>query len=200
MGVLSPLLVDDGPSGRPALARSLRTLSQTVGDAALAGRQLGTSVDNARASTAAARTLAQQSAGSMRALALVLQTGIAGVQPGGALAPSFEQTGQNLEDLAASLDSLHSALGQNRADAQRIAADLERLQTDVDAIASTLDPASAAFGPGVGWVLLQTAFFGTLGLLLAQCVAAGLLGLRLLRGQTACPLAAIPAARRAHPR
>ena len=90
------------------------------------------SLDEAEASATAAATLAREAAGTLRSLALTMELSVLGAQPLLPLAADFVTSADQADDLANTLTSVGSSLGDTRADTARISAELETLGTRLE--------------------------------------------------------------------
>jgi hypothetical protein len=166
---------------RRSIVQSIRTVSGLVRDTADATADFRRSLDEARASADGASQLSNQAAGTFRQLAASMDLQIFGLQPLVGLAPQFNQSANQLQQLAISIGATRDALAQNGTDVQRASSDLATLQIQLDQMASTLD-APGVFGLGFDTLLpFQIAFYGTCALLIVQSVFSVIAGIVLVR-------------------
>ena len=170
-------------TNRVALVRSLRTVSATVKDTATSTNDFQTSIEGARTSADTASKLANDTAGTFREMATSLNITIFGLQPLAGIAPQFNNSASQLQQLAISLGTTRDALGQNRADVQRVGTDLTQLNAQLDSIATSLDRPGVL---GLGTQALapfQVAFYGICLLALLQALFSIVGGVVLFRLQ-----------------
>lgn len=166
---------------RVSLVASIRSVSGTVHDTAEATGDFERSIDGARASADAASDLANQTAGTFRAMANGLGVQVFGVQPFVGLAPQFHQSADQLQQLAISLGGTRDALGQNAADVQRVGADLGKLQRQLEAVAGVLDRPGVLGLDDRALLPFQVAFYGMCLLVLLQSAFSLVAGVALFR-------------------
>jgi hypothetical protein len=169
-------------SERLALVQSIRTVSGTLKDTAGATTDFQHSIDNARSSADQASKLANDSAGSFREMAAQFKTmSIFGFLPLAGIAPQFDNSSDQLQQLAISLGSTRDALSQNGSDVQRVGADLSQLQTQLDTLAGSLSQPGVLGLDTQGMLPFQVAFFGMCVLVILQSAFAIVLGIVLYR-------------------
>ena len=168
-------------SERGSLALSLRGVSRTVGDSADATGQFQQTLDGARQSADSAAALASQTAASFRNMAQQVQVQIFGIEPLGGLAPQFQQSADQLDQLAATLASTRDALQSNSADVARVGGDLRGVQQQVNTLAATLDRAGVLVPPAEAEAPFKLAFLGMCALFALQSLFSLLAGIALLR-------------------
>lgn len=167
---------------RTSVVDSLRTLSRTFADASAATGNFEQSLNGARDSANSASRLAADTATSFRGLALSVQLDVFGIQPFGGLAPQFDQSAAQLDELSSTLRATQDSLGQNSRDILRVGADLAAVQRQVTVLADTLAGMDLLAASGQQALLpLQVAFFGLCLLLGLQSLFALVAGLALLR-------------------
>jgi hypothetical protein len=170
---------------RVALVQSLRTVSATVKDTGGATTEFQRSIESARRSADDASTLANDTAGTFRELAVRMNIQIFGLQPLAGIAPQFDRSADQLTQLAISLGATRDALAQNRRDVQRVGGDLEQLQRQVDAVAASLSqPGVLSFGTQA-MLPFQVAFYGMCVLVILQSAFSIVAGIALYRLQRA---------------
>ena len=91
-----------------------------------------TSLDEAETSATSAAALAREAAGTLRSLAFAMELSILGAQPLLPMAADFVASADQAEDLADTLTSVGSSLGDTRADTARIGAELQTLGTRLE--------------------------------------------------------------------
>ena len=124
---------------RTLLVRSLRSTSQTFGDAADGMTGFDESLVQARQSTARAAVLARDVSGTMSELARAMSISIFGTQPLISLAASFERAGQQLNTLGDDIEAMGTALERNAADGRVTRRNLEGLQDEVEDLAVSVE-------------------------------------------------------------
>ncbi len=170
---------------RASLVRSIRTVSATVKDTATSTNDFQTSIESARTSADTASKLANDTAGTFRDLAAGLNITIFGLQPLATIAPQFNRSADQLQQLAISLGSTRDALGQNRSDVQRVGTDLTQLNAQLDSVAASFDR-PGALGLGTQALLpFEFAFYGMCILVLLQALFSIVGGVALFRLQRA---------------
>jgi hypothetical protein len=133
---------------RTLLVRSLRSTSQTFGDAAQGMVGFDQSLAEARASTSRAAALSRDVAATMSELARAMGISIFGTQPLLSLSAGFERAGQQLASLGDDLDSIGTSLDQNAGDARLTRTNLEDLQAQVDLLADSVEQTELPSVPG----------------------------------------------------
>ncbi len=170
---------------RASLVRSLRTVSATVKDTATSTNDFQTSISGARTSADTASKLANDTAGTFRDLAASLNIQIFGLQPLAGIAPQFDRSADQLQQLAISLGTTREALSINRNDIQRVGTDLTALNAELDSVAASLDrPGLLSLGTQTLWPF-QLAFYGVCVLVLLQSAFSMVAGVALYRLQRA---------------
>jgi uncharacterized phage infection (PIP) family protein YhgE len=179
-------------SERSALVQSLRTVSGTLHDTAGATTGFQQSIDQARAAADQASTLANSSAGTFRQLAATTGAiSVLGVQPLAGIAPQFNTSADQLQQLAISLGSARDALAQNGNDVGRVGGDLNQLQGQLDAVATSLSQPGVLGLDTQSLLPFQVAFYGMCLLVILQSafsIVAGVVLYRLSRALGAEPL------------
>jgi len=102
------------------------------------------SLDEARASSDAAATLAREASGTLRSLASAMDLSILGAQPLSPLADDFEASAGQAAELADTLDRVGASLGDTRADVARIGPELTALSGELTTLGDQPEAASAA--------------------------------------------------------
>jgi len=102
------------------------------------------SLEEARASSESAATLAREASGTLRSLAAAMDLSIFGAQPLAPLAGEFEASADQAAELADTLDRVGSSLGDTRADVARIGPELTALSEELTALGDQPESASAA--------------------------------------------------------
>jgi hypothetical protein len=167
---------------RRDVVTALRTLGSTFGDAAAATDSFDVSLGGARDSAMAASRLATDNAASFRSLAAAVQVQVFGIQPLAGLAPQFEQTAGQLDDLAVTLANTGTALGQNSADITRVSRDLAVAQRQIDDVAGLVEDIDILAASGQAALLpFKVAYFGMCVLVVLQSLFTFIGGLALLR-------------------
>jgi hypothetical protein len=179
-------------SERGSLVQSIRTLSATLHDTASATTNFQQSIDRARQSADQASSLANNSAGTFRNLgASVGGVAILGIQPLAGLAPQFNSSADQLQQLAIQLGTTRDALAQNGSDVQQVGGDLNQLQLQLDVVATSLSQPGVLGLDAQSLLPFQVAFYGMCLLVLLQSafsIVAGIVLYRLSRALGAEPL------------
>jgi uncharacterized phage infection (PIP) family protein YhgE len=171
---------------RLSLVQSIRTVSATLRDTSGATTNFVTSIDAARASADRASKLANDSAGTFRALgAQVSALTFFGLQPLAGLAPQFSTSADQLQQVAIQLGSTREALAQNGADVQRVGGDLTQLQAQLEAVAASLSQPGVLGMEPQGMLPFQIAFYGMCLLVILQSAFSIIAGITLYRLQRA---------------
>ena len=165
---------------RVSLVQSIRSVSKTVSDTAASTDDFTTSIDGARAAAATASTLANQTAGTFRQLASGLDIQILGLRPFAAVGPQFNQSADQLQQLAISLGTTRDALAQSRTDVRSVGSDLLQLQRQLDGVANALER-PGILGATQQLLPFQVAFYGVCLLLLLQSIFSLVAGVALFR-------------------
>ena len=172
-------------SERSALVQSIRTVSATLHDTAGATTNFQRSIDQARSAADKASGLANSSAGTFRNLANeVGGLTVFGVQPLGGLAPQFNASADQLQQLAIQLGGARDALSQNGTDVQHVGGDLNQLQTQLDSVANSLSQPGVLGLDAQSLLPFQVAFYGMCLLVILQSafsIVAGVVLYRLSR-------------------
>ena len=171
-------------SERASLVQSIRTVSQTVADTAASTTNFQQSVDGARSSADSASGMANQTAGIFRQLARSLNISILGTQPLAGVAPQFDQSADQLQQLAISLGTTRDSLAQNGNDVRRVGSDLAQLRGQLDAVANALEQ-PGIFGATQQLLPFEFAFYGMCLLVLLQSLFSVVAGAALFRLQRA---------------
>lgn len=167
---------------RQALVQSIRTVSSTLKDTAGATTDFQRSINNARASADQASKLANDSAGSFRDMASQFKAlNVFGFQPLAGIAPQFDNSSDQLQQLAISLGTTRDALAQNGSDVQRVGTDLGQLQSQLNALAGSLSQPGVLGLDTQGMLPFQVAFFGMCLLVILHSAFAIVLGIVLYR-------------------
>ena len=169
---------------RASFVQSIRTVSTTLADTAASTTNFQRSIDGARSSADSASSLANQSAGTFRELGRSLNITIFGLQPLAGLAPQFDQSADQMQQLAISLGNTRDALGQNVADVRRVGGDLQQLQRQLDAVAAALEQ-PGLLGASQELLPFEIAFYGMCLLVFLQSLFAVVAGAALFRLQRA---------------
>jgi hypothetical protein len=156
---------------RVALVQSIRTVSSTLKDTSGATTNFQQSIDGARSAADKASGLANSSAGTFRDLAeRVATVNVLGIQPLAGIAPQFDTSADQLQQLAISLGATRDSLAQNGSDVQRVGTDLGQLQSQLDAIANSLSQPGILGLDAQSLLPFQVAFYGMCLLLILQSV------------------------------
>ncbi|HYW89055.1 MAG TPA: hypothetical protein VFB50_14870, partial [Chloroflexota bacterium] len=168
---------------RASLVRSIHTVSATVKDTATTTSNFETSIGGARDSADAASKLANDTAGTFRDLGAASNIQIFGVQPLAGIAPQFDRSADQLQQLAISLGATRDALAQNRNDIQRVGTDLAQLNGELDNIANSLDQPGTLGLSAQAQMAFQLVFYGVCLLMLLQSAFSLIAGIALFRLQ-----------------
>lgn len=173
-------------SERQSLVQSIRTVSGTLRDTSAATSGFQQSIDNARGAADQASKLANNSAGTFRDLAARAgAVSVLGVQPLAGVAPDFDTSADQLQQLAITLGTTRDALSQNGDDVRRVGGDLGLLQTQLDAVASSLDQPGVLGMDARSLLPFQVAFYGMCLLVVLQSAFSIVAGAALYRLQRA---------------
>src|SRR5262249_13529946 len=142
-----------------------------------------TSISGAQASADAASKLANDTAGTFRELAAGLNIQIFGVQPLAGIAPEFDRSADQLQQLAISLGATRDALAQNRNDIQRVGTDLTQLNGELNSVANSLEQPGTLGLSTQALVAFQFVFYGVCLLMLLQSAFSLVAGIALYRLQ-----------------
>ena len=171
---------------RLTLVANLHTVSSTLHDTASATGNFEQSIDGARNAADQASQLANTSAGTFRGLGTsVGAVSLLGIQPLAGLAPQFNASADQLQQLAISLGATRDALAQNGGDVQRVGSDLSQLQTQLDAVASSLSRPGVLGLDTQNLVPFQVAIYGMCLLVIVQSAFSIVAGVVLYRLQRA---------------
>ncbi len=152
-----------------------------LGDSAGATAQFQHTLDGARQSADSAAGLASQTSGTFREMAQAVQVQVFGFEPLGGLAPQFQQSADQLDQLASTLAATRDALQGNATRVQQVGGDLRGVQQQVDNLATTLDRAGVLMAPTEVETPLKVAFYGMCALFALQSLFSLLAGIALLR-------------------
>jgi hypothetical protein len=169
---------------RGSLVQSIRTVSRTLADTAASTTNFQRSIDGARSSADSASGLANQTAGTFRQLGRSLNITLFGLQPLAGLAPQFDQSADQMQQLAISLGQTRDSLAQNGADVRRVGADLGQLQRQLDAVAGALEQ-PGLLGASQELLPFEIAFYGMCLLVFLQSLFSVVAGAALFRLQRA---------------
>jgi len=173
-------------SERVALVQSIRTVSGTLRDTAATTADFQKSIDNARGAADQASKLTNDSAGTFRGLGTNLGAlTILGFQPLAGVAPQFDSSADQLQQVAISLGTTRDALAQNGSDIQRVGADLGQLQVQLDRVATSLSQPGVLGLEPQGLLPFQVAFYGMCLLVILQSAFSLVAGVVLYRLQRA---------------
>jgi hypothetical protein len=173
-------------SERQSLVQSIRTVSGTLRDTSAATSNFQQSIDGARGAADQASRLANASAGSFRDLgAGVAVVNLLGIQPLAGIAPQFNASADQLQQLAISLGATRDSLAQNGSDVKRVGADLSQLQVQLDAMATTLNQPGVLGLDARSLLPFQVAFYGMCLLVIVQAAFSIVAGVVLYRLQGA---------------
>jgi hypothetical protein len=171
---------------RQSLVQSIRTVSGTLRDTSSATTDFQQSIDGARSSADQASTLANSSAGTFRDLAnRVAAVNVLGIQPLAGIAPEFNTSADQLQQLAIQLGATRDSLAQNGSDVQRVGADLGQLQSQLDAVANSLSQPGVLGLDAQSLLPFQVAFYGMCLLVILQSAFSIVAGVTLFRLQRA---------------
>jgi hypothetical protein len=171
-------------SERASLVQSIRTVSRTIADTGASTANFQQSIDGARTAANDASSMANQSAGTFRQLAQALNISVFGTQPLAGVVPQFNQSADQLQQLAISLGTTRDSLAQNGNDVRRVGADLTQLRGQLDAVANALEQ-PGMFGATQQLLPFQVAFYGMCLLVLLQSIFSVVAGAALFRLQRA---------------
>jgi hypothetical protein len=169
---------------RATLVQSIRTVSNTLSDTAASTANFQRSIDGARASADSASSLANSTAGTFRQLGQNLNISVFGLTPFAGLAPQFDQSADQMQQLAISLGTTRDSLAQNGADVRRVGNDLQQLQRQLDAVAGALEQ-PGLLGASQQLLPFEIAFYGMCLLVFLQSLFAVVAGAALFRFQRA---------------
>jgi hypothetical protein len=170
---------------RASLVQSIRTVSTTLADTAASTNNFQRSIDGARSAADSASSLANQTAGTFRQLAQGLNISVFGLTPFVGLAPQFNQSADQMQQLAIALGATRDSLAQNGADVRRVGGDLGTLQRQLDVVASALEQPGSLGGGGQQLLPFQIAFYGMCLLVFLQSLFSVVAGAALFRLQRA---------------
>ena len=169
---------------RASLVRSIRTVSTTLADTAASTTNFQRSIDGARAAADSASSLANQTAGTFRQLGRGLNISVFGLTPFAGLAPQFDQSADQMQQLAIALGATRDSLAQNGADVRRVGGDLLQLRRQLDAVAAALEQ-PGLLGASQQLLPFQVAFYGMCLLVFLQSLFSVVAGAALFRLQRA---------------
>jgi hypothetical protein len=173
-------------SERLSLVQSIRTVSGTLRDTAGATVNFQQSINDARGAADRASKLANDSAGTFRDLGTrVAAITVLGFQPLAGLSPEFNNSADQLQQLAISMGTTRDALAQNGQDVRRVGSDLSQLQTELEAVAATLSQPGALGMETQSLLPFEIAFYGMCLLVLLQSAFSIVAAIMLYRLQLA---------------
>jgi hypothetical protein len=173
-------------SERQSLVRSIRTVSGTLKDTSSATNDFQQSITGARNASDQASQLANTSAGTFRSLGTTTAAvSVLGLQPLAGLAPQFNASADQLQQLAITLGATRDSLSQNGTDVQRVGSDLSQLQVQLDAVAESLSQPGVLGLDAQSLVPFQVAFYGMCLLVIVQSAFSIVAGVMLYRLQRA---------------
>jgi hypothetical protein len=171
---------------RESLVQSIRSVSGTLRDTSAATGGFQQSIDSARGAADQASQLANSSAGTFRDLgARASAVSVLGVQPLAGLAPDFNTSADQLQQLAITLGTTRDALSQNGQDVGRVGSDLSQLQAQLDRVATSLDQPGVLGMDARSLLPFQVAFYGMCLLVILQSAFSIVAGAVLYRLQRA---------------
>lgn len=190
-GLLGLMLVAGGAPTGLALAGTVERLSITADGslrAAIRSTQAAAdafvnvdiSLSEAESSADSAAALARDASGTLGSLALAMEISVFGAQPLLPLASEFDSSADQASELAETLDSVASSMGDTRVDVATIGAEL-------DVLSDELSELRDASGSGVGAPPIRLFVILLLGWLLVPAVGGIIGGLALLRTSVARP-------------
>jgi hypothetical protein len=159
-------------------------VSTTLADTAASTTNFQRSIDGARASADSASSLANQTAGTFRQLGQGLNISVFGLTPFAGLAPQFDQSADQMQQLAIALGTTRDSLAQNGADVRRVGADLGQLQRQLDGVAAALEQ-PGLLGASQALLPFEIAFYGMCLLVFLQSLFSVIAGAALFRLQRA---------------
>ncbi|MBV8719480.1 MAG: hypothetical protein JOZ65_30795 [Chloroflexi bacterium] len=173
-------------SERQSLVQSIRTVSGTLKDTSAATTNFQQSIVGARNAADQASQLANSSAGTFRNLGGTTATvSVLGFQPLASLAPQFNASADQLQQLAITMGITRDSLSQNGTDVQRVGGDLSLLQTQLDAVANSLTQPGVLGLDAQSLLPFQVAFYGMCLLVIVQSAFSIVAGVVLFRLQRA---------------
>jgi hypothetical protein len=171
---------------RTALVQAILTASTTLKDSSSATGEFRRSIGTARGAADQASHLANDSAGTFRDLSTNMQSlNVFGFQPLAAIAPQFDSSADQLQQLAISLGTTRDALAQNGNDIQRVGDDLSKLERELTAVATSLSQPGVLGLEPRALVPFQIAFYGMCLLVVLQSAFSIVAGIALYRLQRA---------------
>jgi hypothetical protein len=171
---------------RSSLVQSLRTASTTLGDTATTTTDFQSSVTTARGAADQASKLANDSAGNFRDLGNSMRSlNVLGLQPLTSIAPQFDNSADQLQQLAITLGTSRDALTINGNDIQRVSTDLQQLQGQLNTVADSLNQPGVLGLDNQSMLPFQIAIYGMSLLVLLQSAFSIVLGVVLYRIQRA---------------
>ena len=123
---------------------TLAAASRATEAAADAFVDVDASLEEARASSESAATLAREASGTLRSLAAAMDLSILGAQPLAPLACEFYASADQAAELADTLDRVGSSLPDTRTDVGRIGPELTALSGELTTLGDQPEAASAA--------------------------------------------------------
>jgi len=173
-------------SERQSLVQSIHTVSGSLRDTGAATTNFQQSIDGARSAADQASQLANTSSGTFRELAnTVAAVNVLGIQPLGGIAPQFNASADQLQQLAITLGATRDSLSQNGTDLKRIGTDLNQLQAQLDAVATSLSQPGVLGLDAQSMLPFQLAFYGMCVLVIVQSAFSIVAGVVLYRLQRA---------------
>lgn len=171
---------------RQSLVQSIHTVSGSLRDTGAATTNFQQSIDGARGAADQASQLANTSAGTFRELgARVAAVNLFGIAPLAGIAPQFDASADQLQQLAISLGTTRDSLARNGNDIQRVGTDLNQLQAQLDAVATSLSQPGVLGLDAQSLLPFQVAFYGMCLLVIVQSVFSIVAGVVLYRLQRA---------------
>jgi hypothetical protein len=150
-------------AGLDALARSSIDARQALSSTRNAFDGFAVSLVDARTSAERAATSARSSAATARRLGDAMSLSVFGAQPLLSIATDFRRQGQDLDDLAVSVDQLAAALARNELDVRVLRDDVSVLRDRVAALdtvsALQVTPAGIVLLLVVAWFAVQAVAF-----------------------------------------
>ncbi len=179
-GTIAPLS-SSLESERLQLVQTLRATSRAMDDAAVSVGDLNQSLDQARASSQQAATIARTVSVTMRGLADAMGVDILGSRPLLALGDGFRQSADELNALGTSLDNVTQSLARNRADLETGSAGLAALRREVDTLADSVQGMAPFADTSTSATTLRIAFAALVLWLAVPAVASLIAGVLLWR-------------------
>jgi hypothetical protein len=171
---------------RQSLVQSIRSVSGTLKDTSTATTNFEQSIVGARNAANQASQLANTSAGTFRSLGTTTASiSVLGIQPLATLAPQFNASADQLQQLAITLGATRDSLAQNGTDVQSVGTDLRTLQVQLDAVATSLNQPGVLGLDAQSLLPFQLAFYGMCLLVIVQSAFSIVAGVALFRLQRA---------------